>query len=72
MVKRIAVPLILLALALACIAVQYRVGIAMQAAAFTSDGMYLPVLCADLFEHGGRIWDWYLTPAPYFFPDYAI
>ena len=72
MFKRIVVPLALLALAFACIAVQYHAGIPMQASLFNSDGMYLPILFSDLFAHGGRIRDWYLTPAPYFFPDYPL
>jgi hypothetical protein len=72
MLKRIGFPLTLLGLACICIAVHYRAGLVVQNAWFSSDGMYLPVLFADLFAHGGRLKDWYLTPAPYFFPDYLI
>jgi hypothetical protein len=35
-----------------------------------SDILYLPTLFSDLISKGGRISDWFLTPAPYFFPDY--
>jgi len=39
---------------------------------FNSDALYLPTLMRDLLADGGRIQDWYLTPAPYFFPDYPL
>jgi hypothetical protein len=35
-----------------------------------SDLLYLPTMFSDLMARGGHISDWYLTPAPYFFPDY--
>lgn len=37
---------------------------------FLSDSLYLPTLFEDIFANGGKINDWYLTPSPYFFPDY--
>ena len=37
-----------------------------------SDALYLPVLFNDILVHGGKFSDWYLTPAPYFFPDFII
>jgi len=37
-----------------------------------SDLLYLPTLFSDLISEGGRISDWFLTPAPYFFPDYPL
>ena len=37
-----------------------------------SDALYLPAIFADIFSHRSSINDWYLTPAPYFFPDYFI
>ncbi len=37
-----------------------------------SDSLYLPILFNNLFTHNGHISDWYLTPAPYFFPDYLL
>lgn len=39
---------------------------------FNSDALYLPALFLNLFHNGGQIRDWYLTPAPYFFPDYIL
>jgi hypothetical protein len=39
---------------------------------YNSDALYLPTLFSDMLLHGGRIADWYLTPAPYFFPDYVL
>jgi hypothetical protein len=34
--------------------------------------MYLPALFRDVLGVGGKFSDWYLTPAPYFFPDYPL
>jgi hypothetical protein len=62
--------LILLVLSLACIAVHYLSGSSIQASIFNADALYLPTLFADILAKGGQIKDWYLTPAPYFFPDY--
>ncbi len=36
---------------------------------FSADSLYVPTLFADLTRWGGRLTDWSLTPAPYFFPD---
>lgn len=37
-----------------------------------ADALYLPTLFRDLFELHGRWSAWYLTPAPYIFPDYLL
>lgn len=39
---------------------------------FNSDSMYLPALFEDLFDRGYHLSSWYLTPAPYFFPDMLV
>lgn len=39
---------------------------------FNADALYLPTLFADIFSKSGDIKDWFLTPAPYFFPDYPV
>lgn len=39
---------------------------------FNSDALYLPTLFSDLFSNNGQLKDWFLTPAPYFFPDYLM
>ncbi|MCX7744026.1 MAG: hypothetical protein N2167_05615 [Flavobacteriales bacterium] len=39
---------------------------------FNADYIYLPCLYKSLFEDGDSIQSWYLTPAPYFFPDFII
>lgn len=39
---------------------------------FNSDALYLPAVYADLVERGGRLSQWFLTPAPYFFPDWPV
>ncbi|MFM8268806.1 MAG: hypothetical protein ACKN9V_01345 [Pseudomonadota bacterium] len=43
-----------------------------RAALFNSDALYLPTVFSDLFSMGGKLSQWYLTPAPYFFPDYLL
>lgn len=70
-------PLRLLALlfpviAVACLAVFYLGGHDLRAGLLTADALYLPTLFDDLLRHGGRLTDWYLTPAPYFFPDFPM
>jgi len=37
-----------------------------------SDSLYLPILFQDVLSNKGSFINWYLTPAPYFFPDYLI
>lgn len=39
---------------------------------FSSDALYLPALYDNVVEQGGRLKQWYLTPAPYFFPDWPL
>ena len=39
---------------------------------FDSDALYLPALFSDLISKHGHISHWFLTPAPYFFPDYLL
>jgi hypothetical protein len=68
--KRI-IPSALLMAALANIIVLYRAGDPFRAYLIeNADLLYLPTLFSDLIAKGGRIADWFLTPAPYFFPDY--
>jgi hypothetical protein len=43
-----------------------------QQGLFNSDALYLPALFSDIFTRGGHIRDWFLTPAPYFFPDFPM
>ena len=63
----------LLLSSLACIVLSYLAGHPFRAYLIeNSDLLYLPALFADVLSGGGRIADWYLTPAPYFFPDYPI
>ena len=40
--------------------------------AYNSDLLYLPTLFKDLTEWGGHLFEWRLTPAPYFFPDMLL
>ncbi|TQK02543.1 hypothetical protein [Herbaspirillum sp. SJZ107] len=65
-------PLLLPAFAVACLAVCYLSGHPLRAGLLNADALYLPTLFDDLLTRGGRLSDWYLTPAPYFFPDYPL
>ena len=58
--------------ALIALAVILRAGHPVQAYLVNSDAFYLPVLFDDLLARGGSLADWYLTPAPYFFPDFPL
>jgi len=69
---RTAASLSLPAFAVACLAVCYLSGHALRAGLLNADALYLPTLFDDLLARGGRLSDWYLTPAPYFFPDYPV
>lgn len=60
------------AFAVACLAVCYLSGHGLRAGLLNADALYLPTLFDDLLARGGRLSDWYLTPAPYFFPDYPL
>lgn len=59
-------------LTLGNIFVSYVSGFPFQGMLFNSDALYLPTLFADIFQNNGQIKDWFLTPAPYFFPDYPV
>jgi len=65
-------PLLLPAFAVACLAVCYLSGHPLRAGLLNADALYLPMLFDDLLTRGGRLSDWYLTPAPCFFPDYPL
>jgi hypothetical protein len=59
--------------ALACLALFYRSGHPLRDGLLANaDSLYLPTLFDDLLARHGRIGDWYLTPAPYYFPDYPL
>jgi hypothetical protein len=59
--------------ALACLALFYLSGHPLRDGLLANaDSLYLPTLFDDLLAHGGRLADWYLTPAPYFFPDWPM
>ncbi|WP_323142907.1 hypothetical protein [Massilia phyllosphaerae] len=65
-------PLLLPVFSVACLAVCYLSGPPLRAGLLNADALYLPTLFDDLLVRGGRLSDWYLTPAPYFFPDYPL
>lgn len=64
--------IVVLALSLVNVAIQYLSDHSIQSQLFNSDALYLPTLLSDIFSKGGRITDWFLTPAPYFFPDCLV
>lgn len=72
MTNKTVLPLILLAVAIAGVILTYEAGHPFHSYLFNSDALYLPVLFQDIFERSGRFSDWFLTPAPYFFPDYLL
>jgi len=39
---------------------------------FNADLLYLPALYRDIVVEGGSFSDWFLTPAPYYFPDMPL
>ena len=64
--------LFLLALGLGNIFANYISEPPAQNRLFDSDALYLPTLFSDIFANNGQIKDWFLTPAPYFFPDFPM
>jgi hypothetical protein len=58
--------------AVACAAIFYLTGHDLRAGLLHADALYLPTLFDDLLHRGGRLSDWYLTPAPYYFPDFPL
>jgi hypothetical protein len=65
-------PALLALLAAACLALVYLKQGVEPSLFFNSDASYLPALYHDLFERGGQLRAWFLTPAPYFFPDWPL
>jgi hypothetical protein len=57
---------------MACLAVFYFTGHDLRIGLLHVDALYLPTLFDDLLHQGGALSDWYLTPAPYFFPDFPL
>lgn len=66
------VPAVLLVLVLCIVVVAYHDDRGIHAVLFDSDALYMPAVFADLLAGQGKLADWYLTPAPYFFPDYLL
>jgi hypothetical protein len=71
-IRKNIIPLALLILSLAAIVIAYMAGHSSIEYLFNSDELYLPTVFSDLLAKGGHMADWFLTPAPYFFPDYPI
>ena len=65
-------PALLALAALAALALLYLGGQPFQDHLVNSDALYLPTLFDDLFVRGVQLADWFLTPAPYFFPDFLL
>jgi len=60
------------AAALGALLLIFQAGHPVQGHLVHSDALYLPVLFDDVLTRGGSLSDWYLTPAPYFFPDMLV
>jgi hypothetical protein len=72
MTLRSLVSLLLPLLAMACLAILYLTGHPLRGGLLTADAMYLPTLADDVLRQHGHLSDWFLTPAPYFFPDFPM
>jgi hypothetical protein len=68
----VVLPVLLAACGLLASAALLHAGHALDGFLFNSDAMYLPTLFADVVGGDGELDHWYLTPAPYFFPDYPL
>lgn len=69
---RVVASLILPLFAIGCMALSYLTGHELRDTLLHADALYLPALFDDLLRRGGRLSDWYLTPAPYHFPDFLL
>ena len=71
--KRLSIAaLTLVAISLVNILAQYLGNGSMKSYLVNSDTLFWPTLLSDTLANGGRLSDWSLPPAPYFFPDLAI
>lgn len=61
-----------LALVLGNIGLHYFAEFSNRSHLLNADALYLPTLFKDILADGGHIREWFLTPAPYFFPDYPV
>ncbi|UMR32524.1 hypothetical protein MJ904_10265 [Massilia sp. MB5] len=59
----------ILASGLVLLILKYPSNYPLASTLLSADALYLPALLDDLFKQGGKLADWYLTPAPYLFPD---
>lgn len=69
---RVLAALLLPLFAIACMTVFYLTGHELRSGLMHADALYLPTMFDDLLRAGGRLSDWYLTPAPYYFPDFPL
>jgi hypothetical protein len=69
---RVLAALILPLFAIACMTAFYLTGQDLRGTLLHADALYLPTMFDDLLRGGGRLGDWYLTPAPYYFPDFPL
>jgi hypothetical protein len=53
----------------AAVVVNYMAGGPIGSFAFDTDALNIPTLVSDLVGHHGSLQHWYLSPAPYLFPD---
>lgn len=65
-------PVLLVVFGLLAMALRFHASHDYDDVFFNSDAMYLPTVFADVLAGPGELDHWYLTPAPYFFPDYLL
>lgn len=63
---------VLLFIGLTSLLSHFFAGAKFATALMNADALYLPALVNDLFSQKGMLSNWYLTPAPYFFPDFFL
>lgn len=59
---------VVVAVITACV-VQYLSGGPVRGIAFDTDALNIPTVVADLVSHHGSLSNWWLSPAPYLYPD---
>lgn len=64
--------LVLLAIFIGCAVLQFLAGGDIRALMLNSDALNIPTVIDNLLSHDGNLSRWYLSPAPYLFPDAPI
>ena len=63
---------VLLAIFIACAVLQFLAASNIQALMLNADALNIPTVVDNLMSHHGSLSHWYLSPAPYLFPDALV